>query len=124
MELPGWVTIFNTAVGIIGIVVGIIGLRSLSTVNKIRNNTGDVRESTIQQAQTINVNNGLDTYAIIKLSKQVTQEELAGIVERIISVEDTAISIKQEMDTQPKIQVSSSEPVAAKRGDIWIDIGD
>ena len=124
MELSGWVTILNTVVGIIGILVGIIGWRSLSTANKIRNSIGDVRESTIQQAQTINVNHGLDTYAIIKLSKQVTQEELAGIVERIIGVEDTAISIKQEMDTQPKIHVGSSEPVAAKQGDIWITIDD
>lgn len=78
MEL---VTIINTGVGIIGIIVGIIGWKSLTTAIKIRNTVKGAHDSTIQQAQIIN--NGLDSYAVIKLSKETTQAELAEIVKRI-----------------------------------------
>ena len=69
-----WVTLINTAVGIIGIIVGIIGWKSLSAATKIKNSikTGDA--SNIQQAQVIH--NGLDDYAVIRLSRETTQEEL------------------------------------------------
>lgn len=78
-----WSTIINTGVGIIGIIVGIIGWKSLSSATKIKNSIKGVNNSTVQQAQTITVNNGLDTYAVIKLSQETTQEELTEIVKRI-----------------------------------------
>ena len=74
-----WVTWINTAVGIIGIIVGIIGWKSLSAATKIKNSikTGDA--SNIQQAQVIH--NGLDDYAVIRLSRETTQEELKKAIE-------------------------------------------
>ena len=74
-----WVTWINTAVGIIGIIVGIIGWKSLSAATKIKNSikTGDA--SNIQQAQVIH--NGLDDYAVNRLSRETTQEELKKAIE-------------------------------------------
>ena len=73
-----WVTWINTVVGVVGIVVGIIGWRSLSAATKIKNS---IKANTVQQAQVIN--NGLDAYAVIRLSKETTQEELVSIVEAL-----------------------------------------
>ena len=70
-----WVTWFNTVVGVIGIVVGIIGWRSLSEATKIKNT---IKAYTVQQAQIIH--NGLDEYAVIRLTKETTQEELERIL--------------------------------------------
>ena len=73
-----WVTWINTLVGVVGIVVGIIGWRSLSAATKIKNS---IKANTVQQAQVIN--NGLDAYAVIRLSKETTQEELISIVKAL-----------------------------------------
>ena len=69
-----WVTWINTGVGIIGIVVGIIGWKSLSTATKIKNTIKADKAATVQQAQVIN--NGLDSYAVIRLTRETTKEEL------------------------------------------------
>lgn len=73
-----WVTWINTGVGIIGIIVGIIGWRSLSTATKIKNS---VKADVVQQAQVIH--NGLDDYAVIRLSRETTQEELKKVIETL-----------------------------------------
>lgn len=78
-------TWLNTLVGVIGIVVGIIGWKSLSAAVKIRNNLNASGGSTIQQAQVIS--NGLDAYAVIRLSRDTTKEELQKIVNEIASSE-------------------------------------
>ena len=70
-----WVTWLNTGVGVIGIVVGVIGWRSLSEATKIKNT---IKADTVQQAQIIH--NGLDEYAVIRLTKETTQEELERIL--------------------------------------------
>ena len=72
MECVTWI---NTTVGIIGIIVGIIGWRSLSAATKIKNT---VNAKNVQQAQIIH--NGLDDYAVIRLTKETTQEELERIL--------------------------------------------
>lgn len=78
-------TWLNTLVGVIGIIVGIIGWKSLSAAVKIRNNLNASGGSTIQQAQVIS--NGLDTYAVIRLSRDTTKEELQKIVDEIANSE-------------------------------------
>jgi len=70
-----WVTWINTGVGIIGIIVGIIGWKSLSAATRIKNT---VKAENVQQAQIIH--NGLDDYAVIRLTKETTQEELERIL--------------------------------------------
>ena len=86
-------TTLNTIVGIVGIIstvvgiiVGIIGGKSLSTAIKIKNN---VKADTVQQAQVIH--NGLDTYAVIKLSQDATREELEKTVEELREETDKKI---------------------------------
>lgn len=78
-------TQLNTLVGVIGIIVGIIGWKSLSAAVKIRNNLNASGGSTIQQAQVIS--NGLDDYAVIRLSRDTTKEELQKIVNEIANFE-------------------------------------
>lgn len=120
MGFGEWSTIINTSIGIIGIIVGIIGWKSLSSAIKIRNIIKNIQNSTVQQAQTIKVNNGLDTYAVIKLSQETTQEELTEIVKRINET-DTKISlVEKKVDSQPRIHVGPKEPEEAKEGDILI----
>ena len=73
-----WVTWINTGVGIVGIIVGSIGWKSLSAAAKIKNS---IKANTVQQVQVIN--NGLDAYAVIRLSQETTQEELKRIIESL-----------------------------------------
>ena len=70
-----WVTWINTGVGVIGIIVGIIGWKSLSAATRIKNT---IKAENVQQAQIIH--NGLDDYAVIRLTKETTQEKLERIL--------------------------------------------
>ncbi|HRY78581.1 MAG TPA: hypothetical protein P5154_07455, partial [Candidatus Izemoplasmatales bacterium] len=78
MQFGEWLGVIGIMVGLIGIVVGIIGGRSLSISRSMNNTIRNPKNSTVQQAQTINI--GLDSYAVIKLSKETTQEELQSII--------------------------------------------
>ena len=124
MNFDDWIAIFNSFIGIVGIVVGIIGLRSLKAAMEIKNSVKNVSNSTVQQAQTITVNNGLDTYAVIKLSKEVTKEELAEIVERINNTDSKISSVEKKIDSQPKIHIGSEKPKESNNGDIWFQTED
>ncbi|MEN6349516.1 MAG: hypothetical protein ABFD08_09020 [Syntrophomonas sp.] len=119
MGFSEWSTIINTSVGIIGIIVGIIGWKSLSSATNIKNSIKGLNNSTIQQAQTITVNNGLDTYAVIKLSQETTQEELTEIVKRINDAETKLSTVEKKIDSQPKIHTGATPPTESKDGDIW-----
>lgn len=84
--------VLNTVVGIVGIVVGVIGAivgvigwKSLSSATKIKNNIKTGNSSNIQQAQVIH--NGLDEYAVIRLSRETTQEELKKVIETLHPME-------------------------------------
>lgn len=79
------VTWINTAVGIIGIIVGIIGWCSLSTATKIVNKVKAKNIDQVQNAQVIN--NGLDSYAVIRLTRDTTKEELQKIVDDLSNTE-------------------------------------
>ena len=87
-----WVTWINTSVGVVGIVVGIIGWRSLSAATKIKNS---IKANTVQQAQVIN--NGLDSYAVIRLSRETTKEELVSIVESLELTSHKIDELKEDM---------------------------
>lgn len=73
-----WTTWINTIVGVIGIIVGVIGWRNLSAAMKVKNS---VKADTVQQAQIIQ--NGLDAYAVVRLSRETTQEELKRVIETL-----------------------------------------
>ena len=77
-DIATWI---NTAIGIIGIVVGIIGWRSLSAATKIVNKVEAKNIDQVQNAQVINNTNGLDSYAVIRLTRDTTKDELHRIID-------------------------------------------
>ena len=79
-----WVTWLNTCVGIIGIVVGVIGWKSLSAATKIRNSAKADNGSTVYQAQTIH--QGISEETVRLIAKNLTKEELCQIVVRLIPI--------------------------------------
>lgn len=122
-----WVTWINTGVGVIGIVVGIIGWKSLTTATKINNKAKADNGASIQQAQTIN--NGLDSYAVIRLSKDTTQEELVRLVKELNvasknDVNDAISELEEKVDALPRIHVGPTEPHNFRNGDLWVDISE
>ena len=130
-----WVTWINTGVGIIGIVVGIIGWKSLSTATKIKNTIKADKAATVQQAQVIN--NGLDSYAVIRLTRETTKEELQKAIadlqplvwedlddmsEKVNATNEQVRELTGRIDKMPNIHVGKEPPEHLKNGDIWFSI--
>ena len=130
-----WVTWINTGVGIIGIVVGIIGWKSLSTATKIKNTIKADKAATVQQAQVIN--NGLDSYAVIRLTRETTKEELQKAIadlqplvwedlddmsEKVNATNEQVNELTGRIDKMPNIHVGKEPPEHLKNGDIWFSI--
>ena len=130
-----WVTWINTGVGIIGIVVGIIGWKSLSTATKIKNTIKADKAATVQQAQVIN--NGLDSYAVIRLTRETTKEELQKAIadlqplvwedlddmsEKVNATNEQVTELTGRIDKMPNIHVGKEPPEHLKNGDIWFSI--
>ena len=127
-----WVTWINTGVGIIGIVVGIIGWKSLSTATKIKNTIKADKAATVQQAQVIN--NGLDSYAVIRLTRETTKEELQKAIadlqplvwedlddmsEKVNATNEQVKELTGRIDKMPNIHGGKEPPEQLKNGDIW-----
>ena len=130
-----WVTWINTGVGIIGIVVGIIGWKSLSTATKIKNTIKADKAATVQQAQVIN--NGLDSYAVIRLTRETTKEKLQKAIadlqplvwedlddmsEKVNATNEQVKELTGRIDKMPNIHVGKEPPEHLKNGDIWFSI--
>lgn len=131
-----WVTWINTAVGLIGIIVGLIGVKNIYDAKKIFNSVKAGDNANIQQAEVIY--NGLDNYAVIKLSKEATKEELEKVISemqplreadleelfmrRISPTEKQLMQLKEDFDKQPKISFGREEPTNLTDGDIYIKI--
>ena len=130
-----WVTWINTGVGIIGIVVGIIGWKSLSTATKIKNTIKADKAATVQQAQVIN--NGLDSYAVIRLTRETTKEELQKAIadlqplvwedlddmsEKVNATNEQVKELTGRIDKMPNIHVGKEPTEHSKNGDIWFSI--
>ena len=130
-----WVTWINTGVGIIGIVVGIIGWKSLSTATKIKITIKADKAATVQQAQVIN--NGLDSYAVIRLTRETTKEELQKAIadlqplvwedlddmsEKVNATNEQVKELTGRIDKMPNIHVGKEPPEHLKNGDIWFSI--
>ena len=135
-------TMLNTIVGVVGIIVGIIGAiigiigwKSLATATKISNRAKANNGSTVQQAQIIH--NGLDDYAVIRLSKETTQEELQRLVASLQLVTEKEIKelgneitdvtkdmrkLNETVNSMPRIHIGKEPPQNMKNGDIWFDI--
>ena len=78
-------TLINTIVGIVGIIctitgiiLSIIGKKTLDAANSIKNECIIANSSNVQQAQTIN-NNGLDNYTVIHLAQDTATKCLTPL---------------------------------------------
>lgn len=116
-------TIINTVVGIIGtvfciigIIVGIIGLKNVNLAIKIKNS---INADVVQQAQIIH--NGLDDYAVIRLSRDTSKEELEKVIgslkpaiweeiddivtEKVKTTDHELQKLKTEIDSIPRFDI-------------------
>lgn len=107
MSFSDWIGIWSLIVGVVGAVVGIIGCLNLSKANKI--SAKCITNSKITQAETLIVNNGVDTYAVIKIAKETTQEELKNIVDNLAATTLDLKELKKQVDEIPRIY-SGKEP--------------
>lgn len=119
------VDIINMIIGISGVIVGIIGVivggRALSKVNKLE--AKEIINSNINQAENITiVNLGSDTYAIMKIAKDITQKELTKVVERMTEIDHRVADIKAEQESMPRIHVGKEPPPENRKGDFWFHI--
>jgi len=68
------------------------------------------------------INNGMDSYAVIKLSRETTQEELKTVIEQIIEAKSKINNIEEKVNSIPKI-ISGTEPPdnsIGNDGDIYL----
>ena len=119
MTLSDILGIAGLAVGIIGVIVGIIGCLNLSKANEIKAN--NITGGTINQAETLIVNNGVDTYAVIKIAKETTQEELKDIADSLSATTLDLERLRKEVDAMPRIYSGKEPPPENLRnGDIYL----
>ena len=119
MSFSDWLGLLGLIVGVIGVVVGIIGCFNLSKANKIK--AKKISGGTINQAETLIVNNGVDTYAVIKIAKETTQEELKDVVDGLEATTLDLGKLRKEVEAMPKIYAGEGLPPSnLKNGDIYL----
>ena len=87
MDLVTWI---NTFVGIIGIIVGIIGLKNINDAKRINNNNISMKDNASFQKANV-IHNGLDGCEVVELSEETTKTIISGVVEKL----ETEIATKQ-----------------------------
>ena len=118
MSFSDIIGIAGLAVGIIGVVVGIIGCLNLSKANKLK--AREINNSTVNQAETLIVQNGLDCYAVIKLAQDTTKEELIKITEALSATKLDLAKLREEVDKMPRIYSGKEPPPDNLRnGDLY-----
>ena len=111
MSFSDWIGIWSLIVGVVGAVVGIIGCLNLSKANKIA------------QAETLIVNNGVDTYAVIKIAKETTQEELKNIENNLAATTLDLKELQKQVDEIPRIYSGKEPPPDNLRdGDVYLQL--
>ena len=118
MSFSDIIGIAGLVVGIIGVVVGIIGCLNLSKANKLK--IKEINDSTINQAETLIVHNGLDCYAVVKLAQDTTKEELNEMMKALSATTLDLAKLREEIDKMPKIYSGKEPPPDNLRnGDIY-----
>ena len=121
LTFSDWIGIIGLAVGLVGVVVGIIGCLNLSKANKLK--TKKISNSTINQTETMIVNNGLDNYAVIKLARDTTKEELQEITETLSAATLDLQKLREIIDAMPRFSNGVEPPTEqAREGDIYFQI--
>jgi len=112
--------IISIALGVVGIIVGIIGCLNLSKANKLTSK--EITDSTIQQAESITtINYGADTYAMIKIAKDVSKEEMEKIIEQVLKAQNEIEDVRKTVNDIPRIFSGTGDPPSnLKDGDIYL----
>lgn len=130
-----WVTWINTGVGVIGIIVGIIGWKSLSNAVKIKNLINANNGATVYNAQTIH--QGISENTVKLIAKDMSKEQMCQLIVKLIPIQtddDNCIGIKirngdvtaddfdEILKEIPTIYYGKKEPPKnSKSGDLWIN---
>lgn len=98
MGLSEWLGVIGIALSGISI---IIGLCAHSKINKFVNK--EIKDSTIVQGENITItNSGSDAYAIMKIAKDVTREEMEKVVKRLETLKQEVQKVQIEWEDFPE----------------------
>lgn len=122
--------LLSDVLGIISIFISILGLCiscfCFNKIYKIKANNCNINQADnlnqshiINNAGTLIVENGIDKYAVIKIAKDTTQEELKEIVYNLSATKLDLQELKNQVNSMPKIHVGSNTPTNLKNGDIF-----
>ena len=117
MSFSDVVGIISLIVGVVGVVVGIIGCCCLTKANKLK--AKEIHDSTINQAETLIVHNGMDSYAVIKLATETTKEELKGIADTLSATTLDLKKLRSEIEGMSKTHIGKELPQSIKNGDLF-----
>lgn len=119
MSFSDVIGVAGLVVGIIGVIVGIIGCLCITKANEIK--AKEINNSVINQAETLIVQNGVDTYAVIKLAQDTTKEELKSITDMLAATTFDLENLREEVNSMPKIFSGTGPPPEfARDRDIYI----
>ena len=118
MGLSEWIGVIGIISTVIGIIVGIIGWRSLNKANNLT--AQNIGHSQVNQGENITIiNNGANTYSIMKIARDITNEELSDVIKMMNSMKEEVHAVRGEISSMPRFHVGTTPPPNAKEGDIW-----
>lgn len=120
MTFSDIIGLISLIVGVVGVVVGIIGCSNLAKANKLK--VKELNGSTINQAETLIVHNGMDTFAVIKLARETTKEELSKLTDTLSATTLDLEKLRKEIDTIPRFYMGKERPENMKEGDIFFHV--
>jgi hypothetical protein len=98
--------IVGSIASIIGIPLAIIGIKCLAKANKLT--AKFICDSSINQAETITIHNhGADTFAIIKIARDTTKEELDSILPRLF---ESIQNVTEQVARMPRTYTGTGPP--------------
>ncbi|MCL2577124.1 MAG: hypothetical protein FWE27_03630 [Defluviitaleaceae bacterium] len=114
LSISDYIAIIGIIVGVIGIIVGIIGVKCLTVANKIKNIANEDENSTIQQAQVMPVNRGLNSADAVDLAPKTKKTEIEKrplITNKELSemMQDALESLPVEIEASKYLALSEEE---------------
>lgn len=84
MGLSEWLGIIGILLSLVSIIIGICAHSKLN-----KNIAKNIDNSTVTQGENVTIiNNGTDVYAVVKIAKDVTQEEMKKLSEKLESLKE------------------------------------
>ena len=117
---PMWHSLIMDIISLVIAVFSMIFSVGLGVYVHITRNENNNCSGTINQAKTIIVKEGLDTYAVVKIAKDVTEQELREVVDVLSATVLDVQELSRAMELLPKIHIGKDFPKDAKDGDIFL----